>query len=114
MPLGQFVSGMVGESGVVDAFHLGMLGQELGNLLRVGALRGHAEVEGVNAPQDQPGVERAHDPAKIAEDVQVEMIDIIPGADHGASHRVTVPAQVLGGGVDHDRNTQLEGLLKDR
>ena len=53
-------------------------------------------------------------PPKSRRTFEVEMIDISPGADHGARHRVTVPAQVLGRSVDDDRNTQLEGLLEDR
>ena len=67
---GHLVPGMIRQAGIIHALDLGVLGEKLRDLLRVRAVRGHAQMQRADAAQDQPGVEGADDAAEIAEDLR--------------------------------------------
>ena len=84
------------------------------HLLRIGTVRGHAQMERPDAAQNQPGVERTDHAAEVANHLVDQFVDIGFRTDHGAPHGVAVPAQVLRGRVDCHRRAQPERLLEGR
>ena len=109
---GDFVTGMLGQAGIVHALDFRVLVEKLRDLLRVRAVRRHAQVERADAAQDQPGVEGADDAAEVADHLMDQLVDNGLRADDGAPHGVAVAAQVLRCGVHHDRHAEAKRLLK--
>ena len=87
--------------------------QEFRNLLGIGAVALHADVQGLHAPGHQKGVEGAHDRAgHVLESEHTALRDEVGLAHHHACDHVAVAVQILGGAVDHHVGAQLQGTLQ--
>ena len=76
-------------------------------------MRLHAQMQGFQPPVQHPGIERGKRGPRRAQE-GIHAFHQILAAQHGASQHPPLPIQVLGGGVDDDVGTQLQGLLQDR
>ena len=86
--------------------------QELGDPRRVGAVPVHADAEGLDAAQHQPGVERAGDRAHRVLVVGQPLAELGVGDDQRAADDVGVPAEVLRRRVDDDVGAERQRLLQ--
>ena len=77
-------------------------------------LRLHPHRQGLAPLQGEPGHERRHDaPGRVLHEAHRLGLALVR-ADHRPAHRRVVAVQVLGGGVDHEVRTKLEGALIPR
>ena len=86
--------------------------EELGDLLRVGLLLVHAHLEGLDASEEQPGVE-GREAAPGGVDCEVELFaerGVVDGQDAG--HEVVVARQVLGAALVDDVGAEVERVLE--
>ena len=96
----QVVLGVGGEAGVVDARDGGVGGQPFGQGLGGAGMGQHPQFQGLQALEEDPGVEGAHAGAGGADDTQDLLADPLGIADHGPAQTPPLAVQVLGGGVD--------------
>ena len=97
---------------VVDLLHLGVAAQPAGHRLCVLVVPGHPQGQGLQPPEDQPGVEGGQAVAPGLH-LPTEVGGQLGGLDHGdAGDDVVVAAQILGAAVDHDVGPQGEGPLE--
>ncbi len=108
---------MLGETfqaGVSDPLDAGVIGQEAGHRHGVVVVALHAQGQCLDAPQDEPGVEGADDPAQIAQHALTGAFDKGGGPGDGPRDGVAVSAEVLGRAVQDDVGAEREGELVDR
>ncbi|OQA32830.1 MAG: hypothetical protein BWY56_02172 [Acidobacteria bacterium ADurb.Bin340] len=103
---------MVRQAGIVHPGHLGLPEQPLGQGLGVVRGAAHAQVQGLEAPVQQPGGERIRGGARD--------LGNLPTADHGLlapgdhpQHQVRMTAQVLGGAGHGQVAAQVAGAGED-
>ena len=95
---------------VVDPVHLGVPRQEVGHVSCVLHLAGHAELERLQAPHEEPAGPR---PGHGAEDGpgHLHLADELSRTEAPAGDEVRVPTHVLREGIEHQVGAQLQGVL---
>ena len=100
------------EAGVVHALDLRVLFQPLGDSLSVGVVALHADLKGLQAAEDEIGLERAHDCAgHVLQAEHPDLADEVLLADYDAADDVAVAVEVLGDGVDDHVAAELQREL---
>ena len=108
---GDIVSGVCLQPGVVHLRHLRLLHQPVGQVGGVLAVAVHADGQRLHAAEGQVGVERPrHAAGRVLE--ELDRGQQVVAADHRPADHVRVPAQVLGGAVNHDVRPVFERPLE--
>ena len=102
------------EARVVDLRHGALPFQPGGQLLRTGIVLAHAQLQGLHALQEHPGVERRQARAGGTQEREHLLADALGVANDGAADATALPVQVLGGRVHDQVCTQLQRLLQHR
>ena len=104
---------MILQAGIVYLIHGGVLVEELGNGLGIGAMALHTDLQRLEAAQDQEGGEGIHD--RAGHNLQAEHPDVhaeFRRTHHKARDHVAVAVEVLGGGVNHHVGAQRQRGLQ--
>src|SRR5215213_86467 len=110
----QLVLGMVRQAWVVHGLDLGMVLQELGDGEGVLLVLAHANGEGLEAAEYDPGVERAwYGAGGVLVELDPLLELLVRGRDSPADD-VRMAAHVLGRRVDHDVSAESERVLEIR
>ncbi len=104
---------MARQARVVDPLDARLALQPFGQGQGTGAVRLHADTQGFQALEEQPGVERAEGRSGGAEEADHFLHLLAATGDHPA-HAPALPVDVLGRGVDHHVRTELQRLLQRR
>ena len=88
--------------------------QELRHLQRALAVLLHAQRQGHQPAQDQPGVERAERAAQVHQHLLADALDARLRPQHRAAQRIAVTVQVLGQAVDDEIRAQRKRALQRR
>ena len=100
------------EPRIADPRHVVAARQEPSDGHRVGRVALHPQGEGPEAAQDQEAVERpGHAAHRVLEEPE-PLGDGVARGDRDAEDRVRVPAEVLGGRMEHDVGAELERPLE--
>ena len=94
--------------------HLRMTAQRLRDGECVGLVALHSDRQGLQSPLDEKAVERGGYRAGrvLVETARLEKV--LPIHDERAADHVAMPADILGGAVNHDVRAEVEGVLKVR
>ena len=105
---------MAREAGVANGSH-GRVGfEKRREPLRGLAHAGRAQLQGLQALEHDPGVERAHDRPRGAHEGHEVVCEVRVVAQDGAAQAAALAVDVLGRGVDHDVGAESEGALDRR
>ena len=94
--------------------HLRMLGERIGDLGRGLGLRAHPHRQRLQPFQHDPGVERRHRRAGLADEARDVVGDELLRAEDDAAEAAALAVDVLGGGIDHAVGAQFERALPQR
>src|SRR3712207_2268525 len=105
---------MAREPGVVHGLDLRVISQELGDREGVLLVLAHADGEGLEAAEHDPGVERPRYPAGSVLVELHSLVEVRVRRDYGPTDHVGVAAHVLRRRVDHYVRPQSERVLEIR
>ena len=101
------------EAGVGDRGDLGVLLEELSDLLCVGAVALHTHGEGAEAAGDEEGVEGPHAAAGVLAPLADDVAGLLVLAGDNPADDVAVPVEVLGDRVEGNVRAEDNGVLED-
>ena len=110
----NFMSGIVAESGIINALHGWMPRQEVHYGSGIFSVHAHARVQGANSAQREKAVERRPGYAEGVRPPHQVLLQFSGGGNHRSADHVAVAIQVLGGGVQRQIGAETQGLLPDR
>ena len=110
---GDIVAHVILQAGIVHLLHGGVLVKILGDGLGVGAVALHADLQRLEAPEDQIGGKGIHDRAgHVLQAKHADFTDKVGLAHHKARDHVAVAVQVLGSRVHHHVGAQRQRILQ--
>ena len=107
---GQLMSGMRVKARVVDPLDISPGLEEARQLESGFVLAQSSQLQGLQAANQEPGLERAQGGSEYFQEAPAAIDDFRRGADHSGGD-IGVPADGLGGGVDHGIESQGDGVL---
>ena len=100
--------------GIQHAGHIFLPAEEIRNAAGIFAMLFHAQYQGLQAFEMQPGVKGADGGAGVAQkDLQMIVQEILV-AQHHAAQGAALTIDILGGGMDHDMGAKFHRALQSR
>ena len=103
-----------GQAGVMHPRHGGLPDQPFGQGLGGAGMGEHAQFQGLQALEKDPGIEGAHARPGGADDAKDLLPDALGITNHGPAQAAPLAIQVLGGGMDDQVRPQGQGPLQGR
>ena len=114
LPGRDIVVGVRGQPRVEHRLDGGVSDEEFGYESSVFAVLTHPQHQGLEPAHGQVGVERARHRAGAVLQERKRRVEFLVVGQQGATHHVGVPADVLGGGMQHDVRAEQQRLLQRR
>src|SRR6185312_15449668 len=113
LPAGDLVLRMAREHRVFQRRDRGMALERLGEKQGIGRVPLHADVEGLEAPAEDPRIEGGKGRSRGAAK-EIDLFDKVLSADSGAADDASLAVEPFGGGMDDEIGAMLDRRLTDR